>query len=93
MRMSTAEANRLLGGPHSSEDAITAAFRHAARAGATGVGAGYEIGQLQEARDVLVNGLNQGQEIACKMCGGSGRVGVGFGTKCTACKGEGIVNG
>lgn len=104
--MSLAEANAILGGPHSTEEAITTAYRQAARsihpdtAPEVALGASLEAGtaritisQLQEARRVLLAGLNQGQEITCKLCGGSGRVNVGFGAPCAACKGKGIVNG
>lgn len=96
--MNISEANRLLGGPHGSEEQIRAAFTKAVRGAHPDTAEGYdgtgvEIAQLQAARDTLLAGLNQGQEIPCKMCGGSGRVGTGFGSTCTACRGEGITIG
>lgn len=98
--MALAEANQLLGGPHATEAAIKAAYAKMVRAihpdtldPLSGLPAGVTIGQLQTARDVLLAGLNQGQEITCKLCGGSGRVAGSFGTPCAVCKGKGIVNG
>lgn len=104
--MSLAEANSLLGGPHSTEEVIRAAYKQAVRnlhpdtAPEVPLGTSLEAGtvsvtiaKLKTARDVLLAGLNQGQEITCKLCGGSGRVAGSFGTPCAVCKGKGIVNG
>lgn len=95
--MSLAEANQLLAGPHSTEEAIRAGYAAALRAAHSdtgGSGDGALIARVKTARDVLLAYLNQGQEITCKLCGGSGRViGTGFGAPCPACQGQGIVNG
>lgn len=94
--MSIAEANLILGGPHSSEEAIRSAYAKALRevhpdtAKDEISSAGAQIGRIKLARDILLDGLNQVQETPCKMCGGSGRVGVGFGVPCTACHGKGV---
>lgn len=102
--MSDAEANRLLGGPHATPEAVKAAFAERVKAlhpdtaklRQPGTGeaaanrAAYTISELKSAREVLLYGLlNQVQEIACKMCGGSGRVGTGFGAPCASCRGTG----
>lgn len=100
--MSLAEANGLLNGPHSSEEAIRAAYKRIVRAShpdtadLTQLNAHNQtatIGKLQAARDVLLSYLNQGAETPCKLCGGSGRVGTGFGAPCAACHGTGHQNG
>lgn len=101
--MNIDKANQLLGGPHPTEKTIKAAFARGVRAlhpdtakmrqmtEGRMIHATYTIGELQEARDLLLaNAFNQVQEIPCKMCGGSGRVvGNGFGAPCAACQGTG----
>jgi DnaJ-class molecular chaperone len=95
MGLTLAEANKLLGGPHSTQEAIRAAWRRAVKGDHPDLstGDGHSLIQLSEARDLLLTRLNQGQEIPCKLCGGSGRVQTGFGATCAACKGTGQQNG
>jgi DnaJ-class molecular chaperone len=93
--MNLAQALKLLGGgPFDDEDAVRAAFRSAVRTAhpdtRQGAGAGQPtMDELKAARDLVLARLNQGQEITCKLCGGSGRVQSGFGAACAACNGTG----
>jgi len=80
------------------EPTIRAAYRRMLMIHHPDTGTGEVLpAQLQAARDVLLKALaeplNQVQEIACKMCGGSGRVGTGFGAPCASCRGTGNANG
>ncbi len=55
----------------------------------TGAARGYSIGQLQEARDVLMAHLSD-KDLACQMCNGSGKVRARLGAQdCPACSGTG----
>lgn len=95
--MNLPDAMRLLGVAHPLfEDHIVAAYRAAVRDAHPDTRArqgmqddGPTITDLQAARDLLLTHLNQGQEITCKLCGGSGRVQSGFGAACAACNGTG----
>jgi DnaJ-class molecular chaperone len=97
MGLTLTDAMRLLGVTHPLfEDHIVAAYRAAVRDAhpdtRTQQGAqddGPTIAELQAARDLVLARLNQGQEITCKLCGGSGRVQAGFGAACAACNGTG----
>lgn len=59
--------------------------------------AGFDMDLLKQARDRLMLAIEKGaharinqlEESACKTCGGSGRIGVGFGHECPTCKGTG----
>lgn len=49
------------------------------------------IDELRRARDLLLEpapDVNEGDESICKSCGGTGRIGVGFGTPCPVCRGN-----
>lgn len=60
-------------------------------------GTGTDMDLLKQARDRLMlavekgahERINQLEESSCKACGGSGRIGVGFGRECPTCKGTG----
>lgn len=64
-------------------------------------GSDVDMDAMKQARDRLMlavekgahERINQLEESACKMCGGSGRIGSGFGHDCPACKGTGVRNG
>lgn len=74
-----------------SNDEVRAAFR--AKVKERGVGA--DITDLKAARDQsllsneLDKGVNAEPDKTCKICNGSGRVGLGFGRPCSACQGTG----
>jgi DnaJ-class molecular chaperone len=57
--------------------------------GASPVRAAAVIEKLTEARDLLLNAL-AGADLACKLCGGTGKVRATLGARdCTACNGTG----
>lgn len=74
-----------------SNDEIRAAFR--TRVKERGVGA--DITDLKDARDKsllpdeLDRDVNATPDKTCKLCGGTGRLGIGFGRTCNACQGTG----
>lgn len=77
-----------------SEDELTAAFR--TRVKALSYMPGVDMDDVKKARDRLRQTLehspqavNHAEKTACKLCGGSGRIGTGFGQSCPSCKGTG----
>lgn len=60
---------------------------------------GFDMDLLKQARDRLMLAIDKGaherinqlNDSSCKICGGSGRIGVGFGRECPTCKGTGNV--
>lgn len=88
--MTRDEANRLLHRPAPSAAAIRAAFYKAVRAAHPDTGGdGSSIAKLKEARDLLMRTAEPDDYFSCKLCGGRGRVGIGFGTPCPVCRGTG----
>lgn len=59
---------------------------------------GFDMDLLKQARDRLMlaiekgahERINQLENSSCKSCGGSGRIGIGFGRECPICNGTGV---
>lgn len=75
-------------------DALADAFRAQVKALA---GSGADMDDVKQARDRIREAMsrigdqsvNLPSESTCLSCGGSGRIGVGFGRVCSTCKGTG----
>lgn len=89
----------LEGWPDVTPEQVKAAYKAAVKASATAEGPGAGVNKLQDAKAFLLEllpmldkvdaAVNDKTEKVCKMCNGSGRVGLGFGRPCSACQGTG----